>query len=138
MRSSDVNVKATQHPMSCLGSGSDFTNLNRSVQGSSARVTHAGSQSGETSAFGKVAFVPSYLIKDLFILRAEKISEGLPGHASSLFGMAGSLTGIQGTPGPSRNQEQTWLWLVNTDGFLKGAHAARLTLGVWLRKCVSL
>lgn len=52
--------------------------------------------------------------------------------------MAGSLIGIQGTPGPSRNREQARLWLVNTDGFLKGAHAERLALGVWLRKCVSL
>lgn len=52
--------------------------------------------------------------------------------------VAGTLVGIQGTPGSLRNQEQTQRWLVNTDGFLKGAPAKRLALGVWLRKCVSL
>lgn len=74
MRSSDVNVEATQHPVSCPGSGSDFINLNRSVERSSAWLTHPGSQRGENSAFGKVASSLSYLIKDLFIFRAEEIS----------------------------------------------------------------
>lgn len=138
MRSSDVNVEATQHPVSCPGSGSDFINLNRSVERSSAWLTHPGSQRGENSAFGKVASSLSYLIKDLFIFRAEEISECPLGHTRSLFQVAGALIGIQGTPGPSRNREQTRLWLVNADGFLIGARVERLTLSVWLRKCVSL
>lgn len=77
MRSSDVNVEATQHPVSCLGSGSDFINLNRSVELSSAWLTHPGSQRGETSAFRKVASSLCYLIKDLFYL-------GLTRHLSVL------------------------------------------------------
>jgi len=85
-----------------------------------------------------VAFFPSYLIKHLFTFRAEKTSEGLPGHTSSSFQMAGSLTGIQGTPGPVRHPEQTRLWLVSTDGFLKGAQAESLALAAWLRKSASL
>lgn len=67
MRSSDVNVKATQHSVSHPGSGGDFIILNRSVQRSSASVTHAGSDWGDTLAFGKMASSPSYLIQDLSV-----------------------------------------------------------------------
>lgn len=85
MRSSDVNVEATQHPVGCLGSGSDFINLNRSVELSSAWLTHAGFQRGETSALGKVDSSLSHLIKDLFIFRADEISGCPPGHTRSSF-----------------------------------------------------
>lgn len=44
MRSGDVNVKATQHPVSRPGAGSDVINLSRSVGRSSAWVAHAGSE----------------------------------------------------------------------------------------------
>lgn len=130
MRSSDVNVEATQHPVSCLGSNSDFINLNRSVELSSAWLSHPGSQRGETSAFEEVASSFSYLIKDLFKFRGDKTSGCPPGHKRSSFQLAGALIGIQGTPGPLRSRERTRLWLVNTNGFLIGAPAKHLILSV--------
>lgn len=109
----------------------DFINLNRSVELSSAWLTHPGSQRGETSTFGKVA------LKDLFIFKADKTSECLPGHKvpvsdgrcsdrhsgdSWSFEEQGADTALAG--------EHRW--------FLTGAPARHPILVLWLRKCVSL
>lgn len=66
---------------------------------------------------------------------AQKDMEGPPGHASTSLQMYSQAFKVSW---PFGEWEQTQLWVVNEDGFLKGAQGKSLTLGVQLRKCVSL